>query len=221
MDMNSKQKSALKEILEGGAPDPTISISMPGDPEEYEVEQREDGFFEGRPASPKDGDKWIDSDGRLWEWKKPSPTAKGYKSSITHFEQFRVPMFCPECGSVMDKRLDEKFWYMRNKCFDCVVEEEHKMRVEGTYELYEKKKVLANMKSWVRDIEDGFEEFKAGMNTVNEVTETGEVLEWSELSEEQMDEMFSNAHSYIEHVKNRIKWLEHEIEELESSDKEQ
>ena len=44
----------------------------------------------------------------------------------------------------MKKRLDNKMWRLFQHCFECQVEEEHEMRVNGTFEAYEKTKVIQN-----------------------------------------------------------------------------
>jgi hypothetical protein len=45
-------------------------------------------------------------------------------------------------------------------CFDCVLEMENKLRIDGKYESYEKRKVLQNRLSWVEDMIQGIEEWK-------------------------------------------------------------
>ena len=34
-----------------------------------------------------------------------------------------MPLCCPECGTVMKKRLDKPNYKIHKKCHDCVVEE--------------------------------------------------------------------------------------------------
>ena len=64
----------------------------------------------------------------------------------------RRPWFCPKCGQIMEKRLDDKMWNVHNMCFNCVVEFEHKLRVSGEYDDYEKKKLSANKLSFYKDM---------------------------------------------------------------------
>ena len=44
--------------------------------------------------------------------------------------------------------------------FDCILEMENKLRIDGKYESYEKRKVLQNRLSWVKDMIQGIEEWK-------------------------------------------------------------
>ena len=46
----------------------------------------------------------------------------------------RMPMFCPNCDKIMKKRLDDKMWSLFGHCFDCQIEMENKLRIEGKYE---------------------------------------------------------------------------------------
>ena len=56
-------------------------------------------------------------------------------------KEARMPMFCPKCDVIMKKRLDNKFWNMYGHCFDCQIKIENKMRIDGTYDEWEKNKV--------------------------------------------------------------------------------
>ena len=85
------------------------------------------------------------------------------KKSAERFDslkEFRMPWFCPKCNKTMKKRLDNKFWRIQGVCFDCVLEMENKLRIDGKYESYEKRKVLQNRLSWVEDMIQGIEEWK-------------------------------------------------------------
>ena len=57
-------------------------------------------------------------------------------------QRARIPMFCPECEKIMPKELDKKMYRLYDHCFDCQVILENKMRIDGTYENFEKIKSL-------------------------------------------------------------------------------
>ena len=90
------------------------------------------------------------------------PKLKGdVKSELTDImATARMPWFCPSCKKTMKKRLDNKFWRIQGVCFDCVLEKENKLRIDGKYESYEKRKVLQNRLSWVNDMIQGIQEWK-------------------------------------------------------------
>ena len=75
-------------------------------------------------------------------------------------KEARMPMFCPKCDVIMKKRLDNKFWNMYGHCFDCQIKIENKMRIDGTYEEWEKNKVKQNKISFIKEQIQAIEEWK-------------------------------------------------------------
>ena len=62
-----------------------------------------------------------------------------------------MPDTCPNCGKNMydnEVKLNKKFWKTHGTCFDCVVTMETRLRAEGKYEEYERKKMYENAKSF-------------------------------------------------------------------------
>ena len=83
------------------------------------------------------------------------------KSKLTDImAEARMPWFCPVCDRIMKKRLDNKFWRLFKHCFDCQIEIEHEMRVNGTFEVYEKRKFFENRKSAILDQIQSIENWK-------------------------------------------------------------
>lgn len=66
-------------------------------------------------------------------------------------QEARMPLFCPNCKKVMKKRLDNKMWNLYNHCFDCQIEFENKLRIEGKYKDWEKKKIKDNKISFLKE----------------------------------------------------------------------
>ena len=60
----------------------------------------------------------------------------------------------------MKKRLDNKMWNIYNHCFDCQLKFENKLRIEGKYEDWEKKKVRANKISFIKEQIQAIEEWR-------------------------------------------------------------
>ena len=75
-------------------------------------------------------------------------------------KEARMPWFCPECKKTMKKRLDDKMWFLYGHCFDCQVNIEHKMRIEGTYDGWASQKAVSNKLSWIQDQKEKLIEFK-------------------------------------------------------------
>jgi len=92
-----------------------------------------------------EGETWTDSDGKKWEMKN------GFPQSITKLDGAKTPWWCPECGLPLNNRLHMKMFRKKGKCHRCVVEEETKMRMDGTYKDYEDKNLLLNKMAYFRD----------------------------------------------------------------------
>jgi len=88
-----------------------------------------------------------------YEGKKDPNFGKTRETELTKImKDVRMPWFCPECNKIMkNQRLDGKMWRLYNHCFDCQLQIEHKMRVEGTFEEWETGKYLQNKKSIIKE----------------------------------------------------------------------
>mgnify|MGYP001161293347 FL=1 len=75
-------------------------------------------------------------------------------------QDVRMPLFCPSCKKVMKKRLDDKMWRLYEHCFDCQLDFEHKLRLEGKYEEWEKQKVKENKISFLKEQIQAIKEWK-------------------------------------------------------------
>ena len=127
---NKRQNEALQSILRGELPEKRIFIA------------NEDLEFKKKLKKEKDEEQR-----RVTE-----------KLEIT--KEARVAWFCPECDKIMKKRLDDRMWYLYGHCFGCQVKVENKMRIDGTYDEWATKKVIANKLSWIKEQKQGIEEFK-------------------------------------------------------------
>ena len=125
-----RQNTALQSILDGKTPEKRIMVAMEDTKEK------------------KERQKQIAK-----EREKSSERSEALKAA-------RTPWFCPSCDKVMKKRLDDKMYRLYNHCFDCQVEIENKMRIDGTYKEWEEKKVKANTLSWIKEQKKTIEEFK-------------------------------------------------------------
>ena len=123
-------------------------------------------------------EKFENGDPKVWIETKPNGTRikvtqhDGFKSrepenslreSIK--EALHVPDNCPHCGTEMrskEKKLNFKFWYMRKKCFSCVLTEEEKIKQQGSdaWKEYENKIMLSNAEGWFRDADKEVEILK-------------------------------------------------------------
>ena len=122
----------------------------------------------------KEGDIWT-------EGRKTWTIKNGIKQTVSKLDKIKkevfMPLSCPCCGKIMKKRLDKPNYKIHKKCFDCVVEFEHKLRIKGEYENYKKRLVSKNS----LDIIDEMESYLLdAVNSSNSsfVSEDGVIERW-------------------------------------------
>jgi hypothetical protein len=123
-----------------------------------------------------EGDVWEEN-GKTWT------IYNGIKQTVTKHDALKAmvefPLTCPCCSNPMkDFYLNRKMYNTHQKCFDCVIEMEGKLRIKGEYEAYEKKMMNANKNAAIDDAEQIFDEY---FNSKNEtyVTEAGDIEKWN------------------------------------------
>ena len=127
--------------------------------------------------------KTIDrKEGDIWEEDKRTWTIKnGIKQTLSKLDAIKkevfMPLCCPDCGSVMKKRLDKPNYNLHKKCFDCVIDFEGKLRLRGEYDDYIKNLQNKNQIDMLNQTELYLLDV---VNNSNEgyVSEHGEVERW-------------------------------------------
>jgi len=123
----------------------------------------------------KEGDVWT-------EGRKTWTIKNGIKQTVSKLDVIKkevfMPLSCPCCGKIMKKRLDKPNYKIHKKCFDCVVEFEHKLRIRGEYDDYKKKLVTKNSLDIVNEMESYLLD---AINTSNSsfVSEDGVIEKWA------------------------------------------
>ena len=117
----------------------------------------------------------------------------------------------------MKKRLDDKFWRIMGHCFDCQVDIENRMRMEGTFEEYAKTKMLENQKAYLKDLEQSIDDFektdgkKEWLNNVGVNTPMLEAEKW-EMGKEQFNETIKEARDFIREKRELVEEAENELQ---------
>ena len=126
------------------------------------------------------GDIWKDEKGEEWEQRAGFKIKKGKLDEIRHMiNANKMPAECPKCGQPMSKKLDMTFWKLEKHCFDCQVDFEHQLRIEGKYEQYEKDRILKNAESWLADAEQEAKEIiEAFRNPLAFANSDGTMEQW-------------------------------------------
>jgi len=136
------------------------------------------------------------SEGDVWEENGKKWTIKnGIKQNVTKLDALKksilFPLACPCCSKQMDENLDKKFYNFHGKCFNCVVQYETQLKIEGKYEEYEKNILNKNINSYVGEIQD-FIDNLSNENNSEFVTEYGEVEKWDGGDTEQIKEKLTH-----------------------------
>ena len=130
--------------------------------------------YRAKKEDHKEGDIW-EEEGKKWTIKN------GIKQTYTKLDKIKkeaiLPLFCPECGSLMKKRIDAKMYKIHGKCSDCVIEMEHKLKMEGKYKDYERNIIATNAESYLDNLEVYLLEAINESNT-SYVSERGEIERW-------------------------------------------
>ena len=121
-----------------------------------------------------------------------------------------------ELDKAMKKRLDDKFWRMMGHCFDCQIEIENKLKIEGKFQEYANLKMLENQKSQLKDLEQSITDFEktggkkewynqVGVNNPELETET-----W-EMGEKEFEKTISEARDFIREKRELVEDAEKQL----------
>jgi ribosomal protein L37AE/L43A len=137
------------------------------------------------------GEIWKDSQGVEWEQRSGFKIQKGKMDEIRSLiNAQKMPSVCPKCSREMKSRLDQKIWKLEKHCFECQIEFEHDLRIEGKYKAYEKERILKNAEAWLAEAEqEATEIIEAFRNPVTYTNVDGTSETWSgQMSAEEIAE---------------------------------
>lgn len=131
--------------------------------------------WENNKQDHKEGDVWLEN-GKKWTIRN------GIKQTVTKLDNIKqltlMPLTCPRCNSVMKLvDIEKKMWSIHKMCFNCVVEAETKIKMEGKWAEYEGAIMNANKNASLTDLESALEDWLVEKDTF--VTEAGEVESWN------------------------------------------
>jgi len=149
------------------------------------------------------GDVWVDNDGNTWEQFKGYKVQKGKLDSLR--EELNSYPNCRKeiCTCGTPSQLDKKMRSIHGMCFDCVVDMEHELRLDGKYEEYERAKMRQNAMAWLKDSEQEVEDLKIAVVKAPEIVNVdGTISKWEiqydpEKLVASIDEQFKNLKMQI------------------------
>jgi hypothetical protein len=126
------------------------------------------------------GDRWEDADGNEWEQRNGYAVKLGrewqqeLKTELSTFKN------CPKeiCTCTLPNRYDKKMKAIHDMCFDCVIAMEHKLRIQGKFEEYEKEKLRNNMLGWLSEAEKEKDIIADEFSRMEFTNEFGDVEKW-------------------------------------------
>jgi hypothetical protein len=131
--------------------------------------------WENRKEDRKEGDVWEEG-GRQWTIKN------GIKQTVTKMDSIKnlaiIPLSCPECKKHMKADdINKKMYAIHRRCFDCVVEMETRIKIEGRWDEYSKNQMTSNKNASLEDFEKAVEAWMQERDTF--VSEQGDIESWS------------------------------------------
>jgi len=144
-----------------------------------------------------EGDIW-EEDGRTWT------IINSIKQNITKLDlakqQLHLPLFCPSCSSLMKHRYDKQFFIQFNRCFNCQINYEAKLKLDGNWLEKEKEIHNSDIDNTIKDFEIYMDEI---INSSNEsfITEAGDIEKWDGSSIKKMQENKEEALKYLKDLR--------------------
>lgn len=145
-----------------------------------------------------EGDVWEEN-GRKWTIKN------GLKQNITKMDKFKkmgkMPLFCPECNTLLNNGLDKKVYPAYQKCLNCVVDHEAELRKQGKDKEYfdglHNSHISNVQREYTNFINDKLTESSDGY-----ITERGDKESWKGgLSKEQLEKELQEGIEFLENLK--------------------
>jgi hypothetical protein len=172
------------------------------------------GYEPKKEKKHKDGSIWKDKNGKEWMQIGSSKISK-----ILYDTKESTRQLCSSCKKDIywaGNNYDEKFFNRTGKCYDCVIEEETKMRQNGTFETYEKIKVINNQKAFLTELQQKITEsviwLKNKSNKIEYINEDGTKEFWTDVSR---DEFLEDAYKDLSEINKSIILCEQSILMLE------
>ena len=154
--------------------------------------------YKKKKAHHEEGDVW-EEDGREWTIKD------GIKQNITKLDKAKkahlMPIFCPDCSKPMTYWQDKNFYTLYKRCFNCQVDFEGKLRVEGLFEEYKKNIVNDDIDHFITDYSQFIEDC-LNNNTESFISEAGDIEKWKgKINKELVEKSKEETIEYLKSLK--------------------
>lgn len=128
----------------------------------------------------KVGERWTDENGYTWEQKDGFKIKHGKLDELrTYLQKFPS---CPKenCTCGTPSQADLKMKAFHGMCLDCVIDKEHKIRLEGdkAWREYERGKMKDNARSWLKESKKQVGDVISIMEKTEFVNADGSMEKW-------------------------------------------
>jgi len=151
--------------------------------------------WENKKYNYSEGDQWEEV-GKQWTIKN------GIKQNITKLDSLKylavLPLTCPCCEKPMKVNdLNKKMYNIHKICFDCVIDMETKIRIEGKWDEYVSKQRTASKNDSLVDFEKAIEAWMKDNDSF--ITEQGDIESWGKVDK---TKIYEELKSNIQKLKN-------------------
>ncbi len=159
-------------------------------------------ILDGKPAEKR---SMVGYQGK----KEENLGGKTRKSELTDImSEVRMPLFCKKCKKTMKRKLDDKFWRIFGHCWNCQLDFEHKLRLEGKYDEWATDRAKNNQKGWIEDMIQSIEQWRTE-RPVDQVYNIGlkdpEVkIEKAQVNEKALNKLADDAIKDLKKMKENI-----------------
>lgn len=162
----------------------------------------------------KEGEEWEDSKGVRWKKEKGIRKRISKKSVIINEKRCKL---C-NCDVRWGNYLDDRVWPKTQLCYDCFNKEETRMKLEGTWEVFNKIRDLKNAKSAMLDHKKKFEDAKKWAEEnkgkpLEFVNEDGSIEKWE--NDQSAEMILKDVLSDLEILNDRLSQVDTMLKDLE------
>lgn len=165
---------ALKEMLSGTHRRQTNKSFYFGDPEKAAEKNKKRAV----------GEIWTETDSSSGEevtWEQKAGFRIKHSKLQAARDYLHTFQNCPKetCTCTSPCAADKKMKTVHGMCLDCVIDMEHKLKIKGKYEDYEKKKMTENVKSFFKQTDEEVKVIKDALKEKTQfVNSDGSMEEW-------------------------------------------
>jgi len=140
-----------------------------------------------------------------------SKDGKTIESPLTKvMQEVRMPWFCPQSDGIMKKRADDTYWTRHKMCLECWSKKETKMKIDGTWDEYQREQDELYRRSYVKDLKAELEGYIKMVSKDQDIAQdSGDLERWGMTDSSEIVETLSKEIVNIDkYLSDEITWEE-------------